>query len=153
MPYSNLRKGRYSEPGREYLVTVVTHLREQWFKDFYSTRLMVKEMQRMEREGSVTWLAWVVMPDHFHALLSLDGRVSLSEAMNKLKGRSARAINKQLDRTGPFWQRSFHDHALRREEDRLQLARYVVANPLRAGIVECLGDYPHWDSVWLPLSP
>lgn len=54
MPYTNLRKGRSSEPGREYLVTVVTHLREQWFKDFYSTRLMVKEMQRMEREGSVT---------------------------------------------------------------------------------------------------
>lgn len=63
--------------------------------------------------------------------------------MNKLKGRSARAINKQLDRNGPFWQRSFYDHALRREEDRLQLARYVVANPLRAGIVERLGDYPH----------
>ena len=153
MPYSNLRKGRYSEPGREYLVTIVTHLREQWFKDFYSTRLMVKEMQRLEREGSVTWLAWVVMPDHFYALLSLDGRVSLSEAMNKLKGRSARVINKLLDRTGPFWQSSFYDHALRREEDRLQLARYVVANPLRAGIVERLGDYPHWDSVWLPLSP
>jgi REP element-mobilizing transposase RayT len=153
MPYSNLRKGRYSEPGREYLVTIVTHLREQWFKYFYSTRLMVKEMQRLEREGSVTWLAWVVMPDHFHALLSLDGRVSLSEAMNKLKGRSARVINKLLDRTGPFWQSSFYDHALRREEDRLQLARYVVANPLRAGIVERLGDYPHWDSVWLPLSP
>jgi REP element-mobilizing transposase RayT len=153
MPYSNLRKGRYSEPGREYLVTIVTHLREQWFKDFYSTRLMVKEMQRLEREGSVTWLAWVVMPDHFHALLSLDGRVSLSEAMNKLKGRSARVINQLLDRTGPFWQSSFYDHALRREEDRLQPARYVVANPLRAGIVERLGDYPHWDSVWLPLSP
>ena len=153
MPYSNLRKGRYSEPGREYLVTIVTHLRVLWFKDFYSTRLLVKEMQRLEREGAVTWLAWVVMPDHFHALLSLDGRISLSEAMNKLKGRSARVINKQLDRTGPFWQRSFHDHALRREEDRLQLARYVVTNPLRAGIVERLGGYPHWDSVWLPLSP
>ena len=153
MPYSNLRKGRYSEPGREYLITIVTHQRAPWFNDLHSVRLLVKEMQRLEREGAVTWLAWVVMPDHFHALLSLDGRVSLSEAMNKLKGRSARVINKQLDRTGPFWQRSFHDHALRREEDRLQLARYVVANSLRAGIVERLGDYPHWDSVWLPLSP
>lgn len=111
MPYSNLRIGRYSESGREYLVTIVTHQRAPWFKDLHSVRLLVKELQRLERESAVTWLAWVAMPDHFHALLSLDGRVSLSVAMNKLKGRSARIINKQLDRTGPFWQPSFHDHS------------------------------------------
>ena len=97
MPYSNLRKGRYSESGREYLVTIVTHQRTSWFKDLHSVRLLVKEMQRLKREGAVTWLAWVVMPDHFHALISLDGGISLSDAMNKLKGRSARVINKQLD--------------------------------------------------------
>lgn len=153
MPYSNLRKGRYSEPGREYLVTIVTHQRAPWFNDLPSVRLLVKEMRSLEREGAVRWLAWVAMPDHFHALLSLDGSISLSEAINKLKGRSARVINRQLNRTGSFWQRSFHDHALRKEEDRLQLARYVVANPLRAGMVERLGNYPHWDSVWVPLSP
>ena len=67
MPYSNLRNGRYSEPGREYLVTAVTHQRVLWFNDFYLARLLVNEMQRLDREGSVTWLAWVVMPDHFHA--------------------------------------------------------------------------------------
>ncbi len=153
MPYSNLRKGRYSEPGREYLVTAVTHRRIPWFKDFYSARLLAIEMQRLENEGVATWLAWVIMPDHFHALLSLGGAGSLGEAMNKLKGRSARAINAHSGRTGPFWQRSFHDHALRSEEDRIEIARYVVANPLRAGIVERLGDYPHWDSIWLSLSP
>jgi hypothetical protein len=47
------------------------------------------------------------------------------------------------------WQTSFHDHALRREEDVLSVARFVVANPLRAGLVKSLRDYPHWDAVWL----
>jgi REP element-mobilizing transposase RayT len=149
MPYSNLRKGRYSEPGREYLVTTVTHERVPWFQDFYSARLLVMEMQRLEKEGVAAWLAWVIMPDHFHALLSLTGETSLGAVMNSLKGRSARAINARYGRTGSLWQTSFHDHALRTEEDRMEIARYVVANPLRAGIVECLGDYPHWDSVWL----
>jgi len=149
MPYSNLRNGRYSEPGREYLVTTVTHERVPWFQDFYSARLLVMEMQRLEKEGVAAWLAWVIMPDHFHALLSLGSAVSLGEVMNKLKGRSARNICVRLGRAVSFWQRSFHDHALRREEDRLEIARYVVANPLRVGIVERLGDYPHWDSVWL----
>ena len=149
MPYSNLRKGRYSEPGRDYLVTTVTHERVPWFQDLYSARLLVMEMQRLEKEGVAAWLAWVIMLDHFHALLSLGSAVSLGEGMNKLKGRRARTISARLGRAGSFWQRSFHDHALRSEGGRLEMARYVVTNPLRAGIVEHLGDYPHWDSVWL----
>ncbi|MES9878966.1 MAG: transposase, partial [Candidatus Sedimenticola sp. 1PA] len=30
-----------------------------------------------------------------------------------------------------------------------ELARYIVANPLRGGLVESIGDYPHWDAMWL----
>ena len=140
MPYSDLRKGRYSEPGREYLVTTVTHQRQPWFTDLHSARLLVSEMRRLEREDAVVWLAWVVMPDHFHALLSLGDAATLGDVMNRLKGRSARVINAHLGRTGNFWQRSFHDHALRTEEDRIEIARYIVANPLRAGIVDRLAD-------------
>jgi hypothetical protein len=43
----------------------------------------------------------------------------------------------------------FHDHALHRDEDLKNLGLYVVANPLRAGLVKSLGDYPHWDAIWL----
>jgi len=48
-----------------------------------------------------------------------------------------------------IWQDGFHDHALRQEEDLAEVARYIVANPLRAGLVERVGDYSHWDAVWL----
>ncbi|MNE68641.1 hypothetical protein D3C80_1643130 [compost metagenome] len=51
--------------------------------------------------------------------------------------------------SGRLWQKGFHDHALRREEDVKAVARYVVANPLRAGLVEKLADYPFWDAIWL----
>lgn len=57
-----------------------------------------------------------------------------------------------LGRNGPVWQRTYHDHALRREEDLRAAARYVVANPLRAGLAEGIGDYPFWDAAWLPSS-
>jgi len=49
----------------------------------------------------------------------------------------------------PVWQRGFHDHAVRREEDLQALARYVVANPVRAGLVQRTGLYPHWDAIWV----
>jgi REP element-mobilizing transposase RayT len=47
------------------------------------------------------------------------------------------------------WQPGYHDHAVRQDEDLRAMARYVVANPVRAGLVKDIGDYPHWDAVWL----
>ena len=38
---------------------------------------------------------------------------------------------------------------VRRDEDLRGLARYIVANPLRAQLVQRIGDYPHWDAMWL----
>jgi hypothetical protein len=49
----------------------------------------------------------------------------------------------------PVWQRGYHDHALRHDEDLKAMSRYVIANPIRAGLVSSVGDYPHWDAVWV----
>jgi REP element-mobilizing transposase RayT len=49
----------------------------------------------------------------------------------------------------PRWQEGFHDHALRREEDLRDIARYIVLNPVRAGLVRNIREYPLWDAVWL----
>lgn len=48
-----------------------------------------------------------------------------------------------------IWQRGFHDHALRDDEDLRDIARYIIANPLRSGIAKNIGEYPHWDAIWL----
>ena len=89
------------------------------------------------------------MPDHFHWLIGLHS-ATLSSLMQRVKSRSAIAINKHLLSEGQVWQKGFHDHALRRDEDSLNTARYVIANPLRAGLAKHLADYPLWDSAWLP---
>ncbi len=145
MSYNDLRKGRVSEYGREYFITFVVYKRVPVFSDFRSARLFIENLHH-GIEGE--WLSWVLMPDHFHGLFRLDGN-DLSREMNRVKGRSARALNKSLRDSGRFWQTGFFDHALRKEEDRLSIARYIVANPLRAGLVENIGQYSHWDSVWL----
>jgi REP element-mobilizing transposase RayT len=145
MSYNDLRKGRWAEPGREYLVTAVVEGRIALFADLGAARACIRALA--ESDGH--WLAWVLMPDHFHGLLSLNGDADLSGTVGRFKGLSARAVNRLLDRRGPLWQPGFHDRALRRDEDRVAVARYIVANPLRAGLVSRLADYPHWDSVWL----
>ncbi|MEO7253669.1 MAG: transposase, partial [Casimicrobium sp.] len=74
----------------------------------------------------------------------------LSKSVSALKRRSASSVNARVGTRGAsLWQDGFHDRALRRDEDLLTIARYVVANPLRAGLVQRLGDYPFWDAIWL----
>lgn len=149
MPRSDqLRVGRFSEPERMYLLTSTVHERQPVFADVALGRLLVAELRSAQDDALVESLAWVVMPDHLHWLLALK-RGSVSELMRRVKGRSARRINSALKCRGRVWQGGYHDRALRREEDILSVARYIVANPLRAGLVARVGDYPLWDAVWV----
>jgi REP element-mobilizing transposase RayT len=143
-----LRTGRYAEPNRIYLLTTNTLGREPVFADYALGRLVVHQFRRAHDLGLAKSLAWVVMPDHFHWLVELEN-CSLRKLMRQTKSLITRDVNLSNGRGGPLWQQGYHDRALRREEDLVQLARYVVANPLRAGLVEKLGDYPLWDAIWV----
>jgi len=61
------------------------------------------------------------------------------------------SFNKSGDDYGihRIWQRGFYDHAHRYEEDMRDIARYIIANPMRLGLVKSAGEYPHWDAIWL----
>jgi REP element-mobilizing transposase RayT len=144
--YTDLRKGRRSEIGRLYHVTAATRARERLFADFGLGRIVVRELMLLDAEGRTETLCYMLMPDHLHWLVELR-KGSLAEAMQRLKGRSARRAGR------PLWQANYFDHALRREESVEGIARYIVANPLRAGLVTALGDHPHWDARWLHNGP
>ncbi|KAB0548903.1 transposase [Pseudomonas argentinensis] len=149
MPHSvSLRKGRISLTNHIYLLTATVENRQAIFADLTPARLLIRELYNAQASGLAESLAWVVMPDHLHWLVSLR-QGSLSELMHRVKGRSALQVNSRLGRRGRLWQEGFHDRALRREEDILPTARYIVANPLRAGLVKRVGDYPFWDAMWL----
>ena len=142
------RLGRISEVGRVYFITTNIQDREPVFADWTVGRLLVKAMAQEEADGNAVSMAWVVMPDHLHWLVEL--RVgTLSSLVRRVKSRSARAVNERLGRDAKVWQAGFYDHAVRKDEDIKHIARYMLANPLRAGLVERIGDYPLWDAMWL----
>ncbi|MDR7285371.1 REP element-mobilizing transposase RayT [Pseudomonas corrugata] len=149
LPASNrLRIGRYTESNRIYLLTTNTHDRKPIFKDFTLGRAVVYQFRCAQNQGTAKSLTWVVMPDHFHWLVELQ-QGSLADLMQKTISMSTKTVNQFTGRKVTLWQKGFHDRALRREEDLVKVARYVVANPLRSGLVEKLGDYPLWDAIWV----
>lgn len=149
MPYAALLKGRASIAGQVYLVTAVTHQRQRLFLDLQFGRLIINSMRELETEQSARTLAFVVMPDHVHWLLQLGQQQTLSKLIQLFKGRSAHRINQTRQENGRLWQHGFHEHAVRSEESLVEIARYVVMNPVRAGLVASVGDYPLWDAVWV----
>lgn len=149
MSYNNLRKGRFSGHNQIYFVTTVTHKRKPVFKNFNSARILIKTMKYLDETNHVNSLSWVVMPDHLHWLFQLGDMATLPEVMKRLKASSSRHINQAINSQRSIWQKSYYDRALRSEEDIRQLSRYIVANPMRAGLVKDIGDYSHWDAVWL----
>ena len=145
----SLRRGRYSEIGRIYLVTSRLHPTRRDLKDWRVGRLLVKEIKGAQDDGWAHSLAWVVMPDHFHWLMQLR-HGSLAGVVQRVKSKTAIAVNRATGKQGPLWQCGYHDVAARHEDDLIHFARYIVANPLRAGLANRIGDYPLWDANWLP---
>jgi len=150
MPHSrDLRKGRVSEPQRIYLCTSVVRERQPIFADWRVGRIVVDALRWSDSRATTRTIAFVVMPDHLHWLFELCGAIALSTVMGTVKKHTARRINAHATRTGPLWQPGFHDHAIRQEEDLRTIARYVVYNPVRSGLVRSIRDYPLWDAMWL----
>lgn len=144
----SLRTGRYSEKGRIYLVTSRLDRMRNDFRDWRVGRLLVKEMREMDKCGFTRTLAWVVMPDHFHWLMQLQ-HGSLAGIVQRVKSKTAISVNRLTGKQGRLWQSGYHDAAARHEDDLIHFARYIVANPLRAGLASRAGDYPLWDATWL----
>ncbi len=143
------RTGRASGPNHIYHVTSVTLHREPVFATLEHGRVLVKAFRHQVEQQHVSSLAFVVMPDHFHWLLQVTGSRSLSVIVNAAKSESARRINALRHSRRQLWQKGFYDRAIRREEDVEDAARYIVTNPLRAGLVESLSQYPLWDAIWV----
>jgi putative transposase len=143
-----LRQGRYSEPNRIYFVTSCTDGRTPIFRQPELARLVLDHSWREEKARDCENLAIVVMPDHFHWLLQISAGRSLQQIVASLKGGTAYKINRLRDQHGKVWQAGFHDHAVRREENLQNLAAYLIQNPVRAGLVSHIDDYPFWRSVW-----
>lgn len=97
--------------------------------------------------GDAQLLCWVLMPDHWHGLVQLGDHDALSLVMNRFKAFTARRLS--CTQAGVVWDRGFHDRALHKEDDIRAVARYIVANPVRAGLVNSVLDYPYWNCIWL----
>ena len=90
--------------------------------------------------------AWVVMPNHVHAVVWPYPGHTLSRILHSWKSYTASEANKRLQRGGKhFWQKESYDHWIRDDIERVRLCAYVTNNPVKARLCARPEDWP-WSS-------
>ena len=96
--------------------------------------------------------AWVVMPNHVHAVLRPKPDWTLSKVLKIWKGFTAHEANRLLKRTGTtFWQVESFDHLVRDDDDLHRCCCYTTMNPVNAGLCERPEDWK-WSSAYRPAA-
>ncbi len=126
--------------GHAFHVTINTHSKQPWFAG--SELAEAAEELLAEHPGLY---AWCILPDHIHLLLTAPDLVSW---VRTFKGRLA-PVFRRLHPGERLWQRSFHDRALRAEQQLEAAALYVWSNAVEAEFVDAAGEY-RWagSTVW-----
>jgi len=136
---ASLRRGRTHDAGRPYLITTSTADRAPIFARSTHARTAAALLNDARTCPNARILLWVLMPDHLHLLLEL----GVDEALGRSVGRIRAAISRCLPGPGEsLWQGSFHDHGLREAESIDSVGRYLLLNPVRAGLVLSVKDWP-----------
>ncbi|MGL4233252.1 MAG: REP-associated tyrosine transposase [Casimicrobium sp.] len=144
-----LRRGRVSMHGQAY--HVITRCVEGT-QPFANSTIAFVACRRLHRDAmtlDAKLYAWALMPDHLHLLVELGETLTLSSAIAQYKRGIASSVNEVRGTPGvSVWQAGFYDRALRKDDDLGAVAQYIVANPVNAKLVDDIGDYPWWNSLW-----
>jgi putative transposase len=126
---------------RPYFVTFVTRYRQQLFRDPKIAGLARDVILRYRALGWYRLGCYCVMPDHVHVLVTLLGRRrSLSNVVAAIKNQIT--YHAKLDCRTVRWQLGYHDRIAREHELCRDYLEYVIANPVRMGLVTDFRQYP-----------
>jgi len=89
--------------------------------------------------------AWVLLPDHWHAIFIPKFPLTIARVMESIKVSSTHRINAGWRESGILWQPRYFDRALRTVKEYYEKVDYIHQNPVRAGLVERAEEWP-WSS-------
>lgn len=91
---------------------------------------------------------FVIMPDHIHLLIKLDGSISIEKARQLIKGRFSYRLKRETGYAEEVWQNGFSEVRVGNQQSWLQYQKYIAENPVKAGLCQALGEYPIALPIW-----
>ena len=137
-------KRHQSLPGT-YFVTSKTWQSHSLFHTTRACEVFVDSLIHYRERRDYKLHSFVLMPDHFHLLLTPSDEITVERAIQFVKGGSAKLLGDEMHLQFPVWQRGFTDHRIRDAADYAQHVRYVELNPVKRKLADAPEQYP-WSS-------
>jgi REP element-mobilizing transposase RayT len=135
---------RIEVPGGYYHVATRGNNRCAIYDDDVDRQVFLNQLNRVATKYAWTVLAYCLMGNHYHLILQI-GDLGMSRGMCELNGGYARMYNRRHRRVNHLFGRRYWDALVATESHLLECCRYVVLNPVRAGICHRPGDWS-WSS-------
>lgn len=129
-----MKPTRAISPPGTYFVTSITWQRRSLFAAEPMARLFLQTLNSYRRQAKFELHAFVLMPDHFHLLLTPSG-IPLERALQFIKGGYSHAVKERLGNPIEIWERGFTDHRIRDAEDFVHHRMYIHQNPVARKLV------------------
>lgn len=135
---------RLEFPGALYHVTCRGNRREPIFRDRTDRLTWLMEIERVCRRFHFVVHAYCQMTNHYHVLIETP-EGNLGQGMRQLNSAYSQYVNRRHELVGHVMQGRYHAILVQKEGYLRELARYIVLNPVRGGMVEAPGDW-EWSS-------
>jgi len=132
---------RIEYEGALYHITTRGNARAAIFLADEDRNLFLKTLSEVPIRYGWICHAYCLMPNHYHLLVETPSP-NLSRGMQLLNGIYTQEFNRQHKRSGHLFQGRFKAILVEKESHLLELARYIVLNPVRAGMVTSIDDWP-----------
>jgi putative transposase len=124
-----------------YFITASTFQRSPLFRKEPMARLFVEVLFHYRDKKNYLLHEFVLMPDHFHLLLS--PTLSLERSLQLIKGGFSYRAKREAEHSGEIWQPSYYDRRVREIEDYSNFKYYIRRNPVERGLAGTPEDYPY----------
>ena len=124
-----------------YFITSGADDRERYFVHNKYAELFIDTLYGYRNEKRYWIHCFVVMPEHFHLLIT-PLEITIERAMGVLKGGYSFRVKRELNRNFEVWQPGFTDRRVRVGEYE-RFKTYIEQNPVKAGLAKRAEDYPY----------
>lgn len=132
---------RISAGARSFFVTSSTWGKRSLLQSERAASLLIEVLYEYRKRGKYLLHEFVIMPDHFHILITVGPELSIERAVQFVKGGFAFRAGKQLGLRAPIWQRGFSDIRVLTVAQLEGIRHYIRSNPVTRHLAERPNDF------------
>jgi putative transposase len=130
-----------------YFITASTWEKKCLLQSERMAKLFMEVLFHYQKQGKYGLHEYVVMPNHFHLLVTPRSPVTLEKAVQFIKGGFSYRAKKELNIAGEIWQTSFYDHRVRDANEYVRFRHYIHMNPVKRGLVPAPEEFPYSSTI------